>query len=100
MSNNANLNISLLTLTPKIGVIPADQSKFDSWSGTSGYYRKPDYKYDPYKTDKMHSGGFTKSGTIPPTACCIAIICIARSAYFFPHHRISGKCNIMRDDEK
>ena len=60
--SNANLNISLLTLTPKIGVTPADQSKFDSWSGTSGYYRKPEYKQDPYKTDKMHSGGFTKSG--------------------------------------
>lgn len=60
----SNLNISLLTLTPKIGVTPDGQSKFDSWSGSSGYYRKPDTKYDPYKTDKMYSGVFTKSGII------------------------------------
>jgi hypothetical protein len=56
------MNISTYLLTPKIGETPENQSKFDSWAGQSGYYRKADIKYDPYKTDKMYSGGFTKSG--------------------------------------
>mmetsp|Transcript_12973 Transcript_12973/g.19518 ORF Transcript_12973/g.19518 Transcript_12973/m.19518 type:complete len:365 (+) Transcript_12973:44-1138(+) len=65
-----NLNLSLLTLTPKIGVTPEGESKFQSWSGQSGYYRKPDVKYDPYKTDKMYSGGFTKSELVANATLC------------------------------
>ena len=43
----------------KIGITPEGKSKFDSWSGSSGYYRRPETSFNPYKTDKMLSGSIS-----------------------------------------
>lgn len=43
--------------TAKIGETPEGTSKFGSWHGSSGYYKRPDTSLDPYKTDKMMQAG-------------------------------------------
>lgn len=45
--------------TPKIGETPEGTSKFDSWAGVSGYYKRPETNFNPYMTDKMLAGGPT-----------------------------------------
>lgn len=45
--------------TPQIGETPAGTSKFKSWGGESGYYRRPETIMDPYATDKQLSGSYT-----------------------------------------
>ena len=52
------LDPSKLPLTKKVGEVPEDEDKFQSWSSTFGYYGRPDITLNPFKTDKMYSGNF------------------------------------------
>jgi hypothetical protein len=56
--------------TSKIGETPEGRSKFDSWHGNSGYYKRPETYLDPYKTDKMMCVGPTDEEAITNATLC------------------------------
>jgi hypothetical protein len=49
---------NLLPLAKKVGEVGEDEDKFLSWSGSHGYYSRPQTVSNPFKTDTMLNSSF------------------------------------------
>ena len=59
-----------LPLAKKVGEVPEDEDKFASWSGSHGYYSRPETVSNPFKTDKMINGTFDKNEMVHNLTLC------------------------------
>ena len=59
-----------LPLTKKVGEVSEEDDKFMSWSGSYGYYTRPETVSNPFKTDKMLNGVFDNSEMIHNQTLC------------------------------
>lgn len=59
-----------LPLTPKVGEVPVSEDKYSAWSGTHGYYGRPETVQDTYKTDKMLNSRFDHEGMVNNQLLC------------------------------
>lgn len=64
------MSYNRLPLTKKVGEVSEDEDKFLSWSGSHGYYTRPDTVSNPFKTDKMINGVFENSEMIHNVTIC------------------------------
>lgn len=79
----ARMSWNKLPLAKKVGEVPEDEDKFSSWSGTHGYYTRPDTVSNPFKTDKMLNGTFDKSKLIDNVTLCTTLREINKSQVEF-----------------
>lgn len=64
---------------PRIGETPDGESKFKSWQGESGYYRKPETVMDPYKTDKALNGSYSTEELLTNVTICATMRATTKS---------------------
>jgi hypothetical protein len=62
-----------LPLARKVGEVPENEDKFNSWSGTHGYYTRPETVSNPFKTDKMLNQSFDKSKLVDNVTLCTTL---------------------------
>jgi len=67
------MSFNRLPLTKKVGEVAEGEEKFQSWSGTHGYYTRPATVSNPFKTDKMLSGTFDKDEMINNVSLCTTL---------------------------
>lgn len=69
----ASMSWNRLPLARKVGEVPEYEDKFASWSGTHGYYTRPDTVPNPFKTDKMLNSAFDKSKLVENVTLCTTL---------------------------